>query len=636
MTATSRNWRAWLICVFLGLVLTVSLTLASGFVSGIGAWYSECPNLRLQTQAFEHGAVSLGTNVYDLHWDQAWGNGIQQVWGLGVPAFRFVAESFASPFSRKPFPDRITFLIAYFMCAVAFARTILEQNYSPGERFWKMQRAMCVMILVLLPPPLITLLQTRFLDYEEVVAYGYLHSVVLFIALLRTAQQPTVRRLLFLSAWAGFGPFIRPTLLFYSIITGILAIAIVWPARDRWRRISSMTLVFGATLVLLCWSNHMRFGGITEFGHSLNLEDSLNHNTFALKFGYPFQNEPLWPAVRDELGTLFFVNFFNPDNFYIQNCVAGQSPTYRWHEMYFSVFDRTYLCLLAVSVAVWAWNWPRIRAAWTRASNVHSDPVARGIDSTGSLLAVPWGVGSFLGLFAFYLRSPSMASRYNVDFLAAVMVVIAALIWNFLEFTPVTRKRTATMILAVLTATWFAVGLMTSEVTPTYRGRALSYQEISSPTLSDLEVRAPLRRYEINAPPPEDPIPFNGYNWNLTNGIVDASVTLFATDPECVALSLFSLSGEPIHDADLMPIRAKIGLEYLHLEESIVRSNKATMIFAGPRRSRYQKGLQLCFLGFIRPADLGSNQPNVGLSSVSFERPAAPNKVSGTAAKNQP
>jgi hypothetical protein len=115
-------------------------------------------------------------------------------------------------------------------------------------------------------------------------------------------------------------------------------------------------------------------------------------------------------------------------------------------------------------------------------------------------------------------------------------------------------------------------------------------------------------------------IPYNTAGWTVTNGLVEPSVILFASDPECVVLSLFSPVVGQITPDDIDPIQAKIGLEYLARESTQIVSNRATIVFRGPQRDRYKSGLQVCFLGFIRPEDLGIKSPTIALEAVSFVR----------------
>lgn len=89
---------------------------------------------------------------------------------------------------------------------------------------------------------------------------------------------------------------------------------------------------------------------------------------------------------------------------------------------------------------------------------------------------------------------------------------------------------------------------------------------------------------------------------------------------QCVILSLFDHGGTPIASDDIDPIQAKIGLEYLARESVRFGSTNATIVFRGPQNPLYQRGLQVCFLSFIRPGEPGQKTPPVCLSSVSFVR----------------
>src|SRR6185437_15535893 len=303
-------------------------------------------------------------------------------------------------------------------------------------------------------------------------------------------------------------------------------------------------------------------------------------------------------------------------DYYAPNCVAGQSPTYHWHNMYFSTFDWLYLVLGLASVGFWAVNWKRFRNLWNQ------EPPARPF-----LLAVPWSVLSCLCLFVFYLWSPSMSSRYTLDFLPAAMAGLAALIYNWQAFflRNVRRARSAVAWIGVATVAFLLFEIAHARVFPSHRGpTATTAPNAVEFPLSNQRFTNSLHGYEITEDDDQfQEIPCNGTYWVLTNGVVRPSVTLFVNDPECAILSLFSLSGAPLTKADLAPIRAKIGLEYLQVREINISSNKATMIFRGPKSTRYQKGLQICFLGFIRPEDLGRRDPTVGMTSISFVKTGA-------------
>ena len=101
--------------------------------------------------------------------------------------------------------------------------------------------------------------------------------------------------------------------------------------------------MFFSGIVLLCWTNVVRFGDSLEFGHQLNVQHFFG-SMYATRFDAPFQSEPLPSAVTELFGALFLVNDnLNGMNTYRQNFFPGQSPTVRWREFYFRTFDLSYV-----------------------------------------------------------------------------------------------------------------------------------------------------------------------------------------------------------------------------------------------------------------------------------------------------
>jgi hypothetical protein len=242
-------------------------------------------------------------------------------------------------------------------------------------------------------------------------------------------------------------------------------------------------------------------------------------------------------------------------------------------------------------------------------------------------LAMPWAVCSFLGLFAFYIRSPSVASRYSVDFAAAMIVGIAAAVSYFFELArrlPRNDPRAVGTFICVAILGGLAYEIDHAQIEPAARRHhPFYYAEIgrSDPKLIDTNVEGALRGYRMGEKNLSPQILDNGLGWNLKNGELMPSVILFASDPECVILSLSVGPGSIITKDDLSQIRAKIGLEYLSLEStSLLSLNTATIVFGGPTKQRYKKGIQVCFLRFISPDHLGLTGPSVRLTNVSFSR----------------
>lgn len=632
MTNARRRW--WfdgVIALYLASMLTL-LTL-----SDVGRWYSANPVLRWQTDAFLHGHLALSASPYSLQHDLAWDHGVQQVWGLGVPAFRFPFELIARVFGLQAFPDRLIFLIACTLCYWFVIRTFTTlqcKTDSSGTTAdnWKRMRVPWVLGVLFWAPPFVYLLRVRSEVYEEVIAYGYLYSLVLFAGFLRAVRSPTAAKLLLLALWSGLGAWVRPTLLFYGVVTVGLACVIAWRARMRVAVLAGILLVFFLCGAGLGCTNILRFGGFFEFGHSLNLETGVSWdtwNTYSLKFDYPFRREPFLSAARDELGTLFFNRKLNGMDFYAPDAVWGQSATLRWHEMYFPTFNVLYLALLIGSILIWIAHFARHCVARGRSAQSPQLPEAMGsarLKSAFAVCAVPWAALSFLLLFGFYLWSPSVSSRYNVDFLPAVMVGISALVWNAFELGYFKAKWQARWCFAIA-GVWIAIAIFVGRIQSGYYSYTVRLAEIqSAAAVSPSSPGTPpeLRHYELSSPDLSADIPFNRDGWNLGDGTVQPAVTLFASDPECVVLSVFKPDGTPITSGDIEPIQAKIGLEYLARDSVQLCSTNATIVFRGPRKSRYQRGLQVCFLGFIRPEELGRKSPSVCLSSVSFARSKLP------------
>src|SRR6185312_15117749 len=129
---------------------------------------------------------------------------------------------------------------------------------------------------------------------------------------------------------------------------------------------------------------------------SLNLEGDLCWNTYSLKFDYPFRREPFLSAVRDELGTLFFNRKLNGGDFYAPDAVWGQSPTLRWHEMYFTSFNVLYLALLVASITIWMLHFLRHRVTRGGGPQVPAAVGSPRLNSEFAIFAVPWAALSFL------------------------------------------------------------------------------------------------------------------------------------------------------------------------------------------------------------------------------------------------
>ena len=296
------------------LVYAAALTILSGLIPEFGRWYSLSPH-RGQTEALVHGRLALSYSPYELQHDLSWsGGGVQQVWGLGVPFWRVPFELISHAFGRRGFPDRVAFAVALLLTArwimLVLCPTWLERKYSCGETVQYgsaigignqgngLQWGFCTAMLTLSFPAFINLLRSSMSIYEEVLAYVFLYGVVLLATTIRFIQQPKLGSWSSLCAAAGFGAFVRPTLLFYGLSTLIVAWISLQKSKKRgcfgfpnrqWLVGPFLFCLGGALLFVTNW---IRFGSGLEFGHRLNLQvgDSLLGSMYATRFGHPSEN----------------------------------------------------------------------------------------------------------------------------------------------------------------------------------------------------------------------------------------------------------------------------------------------------------------------------------------------------------
>jgi hypothetical protein len=185
----------------------------SGTVGEIGRWYSDSRYFRDQTDAFMQGRLALSTNAAQLGHDLCWSEGgVHQVWGLGIPLWRFPWELGARLVGMEAFPDWFALGIGIAVAAYLTLRSlnILEAAPTPLNI---LSRDKIVALLVLLAfPPVINLLRARMQVYEEVLAYEYFFGLVVLAGLARWSLRPSRRTLWALCLAAGLGGLVRPTL----------------------------------------------------------------------------------------------------------------------------------------------------------------------------------------------------------------------------------------------------------------------------------------------------------------------------------------------------------------------------------------------------------------------------------------
>ncbi len=374
-------------------------------------WYAFDAGYRAQVDAFLAGRLALSTVPEGLEQDLVWTpGGVQQVWGLGIPAWQTPFELLGRAVGVNPFPDRVA-LLAWL--ALMFYIVLRAWWPREGEPRWKLVGPLLATALL---PGLVTMLRGRLMIYEEAATYAYAAAIMLLGALVCFDRKATRGRYLALMAAAGASGLIRPTVWFYGLATALVASAI-W-LRQPVRHKLAIAALGGALFVagggVLYATNAYRFGDGSEFGHRMNIH-GLPGNIVATRFPYPFEQVGALAASEELLGSLFD----RPElgypkhrvkSFFDKHLAAGQSEVVRSREYYFTTFAWGYVPILVGGLVLGA-------LAWRRRGN-HSMRVA-----------VAWAVLGGGPLFVFYLHSPCVSSRYQMD-LAPALAALLVIAWQ--------------------------------------------------------------------------------------------------------------------------------------------------------------------------------------------------------------
>jgi hypothetical protein len=408
--------------------------------------YSRSGAYRAQVDALLDGRLALTPSPDGVAHDLVWTpGGVQQVWGLGVPLWQLPFEAVGRAVGWSPVPDRIALAAWLALAVLVVLRGFRPRNFGEprpddqrsdaGRTHALDSRALQLGALALTAvlPPLVTLMRGRIGVYEEAAIYSHGAAMILLGGLVALRRAPTTARYLVLVAFAGVTGLFRPTVWFYGLATLVAASAIIVRGRGR---PALPAIAIGAALFIagggaLYATNALRFGRGSEFGHRLNIED-LPGNLVATRFSYPFERVSTIEAAEELVGSLFD----GPERrarhnaFYQKQLHRGQSAQPRWREYYFTAFSWPYAPAIAAGLVLAALAWRR-----------RGDPVARTLGA--------WAVIGGGPLVVFYLHSPSMSSRYQLD-LAPAIAALLVIAWRACAIRWPRRG------LAVLAALWIA------------------------------------------------------------------------------------------------------------------------------------------------------------------------------------
>lgn len=601
--------------LYIALVIGFGLPLYCGLFTPWGGLYGEHLPLRWQVESFLDGRIALDETPWGMGWDMAWGNGkVHHVFGLAVPVWLMAFELVGRVVGLGAFPDRLCFAIAVGLTTYWILRYESKQQFD-------LRKVYVMLLTTVLFPPFIALCSSRFLVYEEVVAYGVLTVLALGLGLARfvklaqesqgassvlSLRQKSILGLCAIGVAAALVPFVRATLVFYGATT--LALAVIVAARRglKLQGIAPGLAVYCFFTALLLWTNNQRFGAPLEFGHALNL-NSLAPMRYASRFDHPYEDEPIWSAVRELVSALFVAKgtAIQSQSGYERDLFPGQSRTFRWREIYFSTFGKFELAFMLATLCIGGARLVRLKF------KAFDDPL---------VVLTLWSVVSSAGLFVFYLRFPFLSSRYLMDF-APALGVCAWVFWSWVMDSATrlsARTLWPTVIVFLCLVAWWGYGV--GSIWTTTESRELTLEQVRSQMKRERKGPKGMHLLDgYSSPTQTVGIPFNLDGW-LDDGRTVASVAAFVKDPECLALDLAPAGDQPMPISAYECIRAKIGLEFLRRESVVSTTNGVRVVFAGPTKSHYQRGYQLAFIALMSKAELSEGESRFRLLRICWKR----------------
>jgi hypothetical protein len=587
------------------LLLVLLLFAISGLIGGGDFLFSPSQVYRKQVDSIFAGQLAVSHDPRDLEWDHSWTmDGVQQVWGLGVPAWLLPWTGVSKLMGFEAFPDRIAF--GLFACLASYLFLLSVERIARqvlGKRVLVLPLVLGLGVIGF--PPMVSMIQMRFAQYEEAVSYSYLFAILQLALLVLLIIRPRRWLWFLLCALAGLGGLIRPTLVFYggaTVLCGALAMLPIW-FRKSGRTMKGPGTSLATGIVLFCvgggllWlTNFERFGDGFEFGHAVNLQDTTDAR-YATIFGMPFEDAPVTEAALELFGALFMPKSLNGENYRQTEIYFGQSARIRWREFSFDTYNLGYLFLL---LAGWG-----VSVACVRRKNVPIPGDGSMEDWTTDnereftrvcLIVGLWSVIVFVSLFVFYLWVPWSTSRYTLDFgatfVGALLIVVFAVLRrpNSQGFWRVA----AAMFVACWCIEVFANDQARSRIEKPY-----PYHNIAgNRMLPDDKILAMLEKGFTRRGDPPTGIPFDRQGWNQEDGSVKSLFITFVTDAEFLELAL-RMRDELSNESALHFVRAKLGTEFL-VPRSVKKTSTGWKIrFDGPKLKRHQSGLQTVFVATV-------------------------------------
>ena len=581
----------------IAMVGALSICCLTGLIGSWGRWYSHDMTYRRQTEAFLRCETALSRNIADLSWDMAWSeDGVQQVWGLGVPTWRLPFELLARAVGQPAFPDRLALAAAIALSAYMVVASLLPPACVVTGRQWMhaalaQPERLSVGLFLIAFPPILGLCSGPFNVYEEPIVFGYYYAIGLFASTAAFARRATPARYVLNGILAGIIGFIRPTLFVYGIATVLSDMSVA--RRERWSlsRVGVAPALLIAGGLALFASNSRRFGGGFEFGHRLNATGS--DIMYASRFGASFDQQPYWRRTLELLGALYFVRELNGVDNFQTDVVPWQVPAPRWRHFYCRTFDASYLviCVGAIAVLAGCTVYPR----------------ANPPNPSNNAGALAWIVLPMCSLSAFYAIYYSISSRYMLDFAPAIAAASASLLLFGVE--RLTATRSAALLRWILAASltlWWVIEMeLTQELLPQQPPWG-QIHVLDAMSAVKQEAKALPLHYLVGSrsTPWTTDLEFNGFGWEEHTGLTGPVVMLFVENLAELHIECHWTSSTKPSQRAIDCIRAKVGLETLKLVSAKKCDGTLELVFDRPDRAAYRRGIQPVFISFVPPDDI--------------------------------
>ncbi len=588
--------------IVVGLLLTFIALFLSDFLAPQNGWFSSHLQIRQQTEALLDSRIALESDPSFVDFNYLWDNGrVQQVWGLGLAIWRIPFDLSASILGWEGFPDRIAFGVALLIFSCFTCRLIIITIGSSGSDqkrslYSQFHVWFVSVVLLILFPPFLSLLYGRFSVYEEVQAYSYMISVLLLVGTLMFYYNPKISSYLALAVLSGMVPLVRPTLGAYGIATFCIIAAYGYR-----QGVSRWTISFGVILFLIgsaivAASNFQRFGNVFEFGHSLNLNPHASMR-YISRFDNPYREERFHYAYFEIVHWLFYMDREEYRLRYDEGIVGvaeeSNEEFFRFRGLNSFTFDITYSAPIIVLLG------------WLTFANIRRWKRKREYCASEVEILGLWCLLSVLPLLCFYLWFPVLYSRYLLDFAPAFSAGFVGVIWLFKRSIGARIEFAMRCVIVVGVLVWWGIQIDRIHAQGVSESSTITHDELGRLLNSEVSVYRKMPAvYETSMEVHEYVNQFNGSGWNSRSGNTRASIALFVEEPEFLELTVAPVSGVELAPEDYEIIRAKVGLEFLELESMTPTEEGMVLRFSGPRRKRYQGGIQVVFVAFMTGDEL--------------------------------